>query len=69
MAKRGTKRVLEYARLAMGFASVQAGTRVRMLVLVQAGPSPLLRGITLLENVTTIPGFALGCGIQGGVSF
>ena len=26
MAKRGTKRVLEYARLAMGFANVRAGT-------------------------------------------
>ena len=40
MAKRGTstKRVLEYARLAMGFADVRAGTRVLMLVLVQAWP-------------------------------
>ena len=36
MAKRGTKWVLEYARLAMGFANVWAGTRVLMLVLVQA---------------------------------
>ena len=36
MAKRGTKRVLECARLAMGFADVRAGSRVRMLVLVQA---------------------------------
>ena len=36
MAKRGTKWVLEYARLAMGFANVRAGTRVLMLVLVQA---------------------------------
>ena len=36
MGKRGTKRVLEYARLAMGFANVRAGTRVLMLVLVQA---------------------------------
>ena len=35
--KRGTKRELEYARLAMGFANVHAGTRVLMLVLVQAG--------------------------------
>ena len=34
MAKRGTKRVLEYARLAMGFANVRAGTQVLMLVLV-----------------------------------
>ena len=34
MAKRGTKRVLEYARLAMGFANARAGTRVLMLVLV-----------------------------------
>ena len=31
MGKRGTKRVLEYARLAMGFANVRAGTRVLML--------------------------------------
>ena len=38
MAKRGTKRVLEYAHLAMGFADVWAGTRVLMLVLV-AGPA------------------------------
>ena len=47
MAKMGTTRVLEYARLAMGFANGRAGTRVLMLVLVQAGPafnaqSPLL---------------------------
>ena len=28
MGERGTKRVLEYARLAMGFANVRAGTRV-----------------------------------------
>ena len=32
--ERGTKRVLQYARLAMGFANVRAGTRVLMLVLV-----------------------------------
>ena len=31
MGKRGTKRVLEYSRLAMGFAHVRAGTRVLML--------------------------------------
>ena len=31
MGKRSTKRVLEYARLAMGFANVRAGTRVLKL--------------------------------------
>ena len=34
MGKSSTKRVIEYARLAMGFANVRAGTRVLMLVLV-----------------------------------
>ena len=36
MGSKGTTRVLEYARLAMGFANVRARTRVLMLVLVQA---------------------------------
>ena len=36
MGRRSTKRVLEYSRLAMGFANVRAGTRVLMLALVQA---------------------------------
>ena len=38
MGERGTKRVLEYARLAMGFANVRAGTRVLTLVLVLVQP-------------------------------
>ena len=46
MAKRGTRRVLEYARLAMGLANVRAGTRVLMLVLVQA----LISSIRSLTN-------------------
>ena len=40
MGKRGTERVLEDARLAMGFANARAGTRVLMLVLVQASKRP-----------------------------
>ena len=62
MAKRVTKWVLEYrvslwdslmfGRLAMGFASVRAGTRVLMLVLVQASAAMLayihMRDISVL---------------------
>ena len=43
MDNRGTKRVLEYSRLAMGFAHVRAGTRVLKLVLVQAPTPPSAR--------------------------
>ena len=44
MAKRGTKRVLEYARLAMGFANVRAGTQSTHLA-VEGGAGEVLAGV------------------------
>ena len=49
--EKGTKRVLEYARLAMGFANVRAGTRVLMLVLVLVQATLAPRGLRTLPGL------------------
>ena len=51
---------LMFGRLAMGFANVRAGTRVLMLVLVQAYEHPFVLDVKVpVERGSTLLGFAI----------
>ena len=67
----GTQRVLEYARLAMGFANIRAGTRVLTLVLVQAQPASAACPLGYFDAYYPVPSTGAGClqtkpGLAGG---